>query len=789
MFLFLTIAIVCIAIRPCDGSLSTTATAMELDVTATRSTEIAAVTHDLPVQHRQMAVGDFDSINTIIKDLVLKLQDQKASSGQIELTVSNLQCSNILIGDIQLNYTVVPSSLNNAQAILQITMVLMPFSMDCTADFDFVVGFINGKSSRFTTITENNTVNATIDLIAPKGFDNETPSSSNITLCSSAINVITTKFDDQSVVSLALNALDPLISSIISNQADAAVCKILNEFGVIFFTDFLNSTSNTFDTWLQPIPEEYSDPLLAERNYVPPEDVKLLSFISSNNASFSTSGSIGEFVVNALTEADSLLNGVVDDPTSPTGKTLEVNVFLRNNFLDENGTYALMIDNLEIDNTGDLNPVLYDGETKLSKTAIRINGLRITGLDTMKVFNPLIELGQYTFRNELRWDSLSISLDLTIDVSSSKLDDPILVSEEPLQVTENITLSLDLERIDVNASIFLAIDQNKFDGLPLGSILKDPVICFLSALDTMEVSGLEVSLGKFSEPVLEGFASPGVHRIVATLIEAGFIAYEPTLRRAVPYFFQVPVRDIIKNDIIDQFLGDKNQCRSKAQEISEASVIDFRDLLLSPEDAVALGGGGDSPYGTLMHVFFKILKDEYLRADPSTGLAAVNTKFLADFGLDQSGTSGRLFFPGNFVNQTREVRSNRKKSTIRLRVYDVFVDNIDTVGVPLTLFEPVSGEPYLLDNEASIGVSRPLRFGFGIFFGISNSGTSKFKYPVRSLYWFYKRMLTTRLFQFKEHEIENDVKVFLDVSSLRAMLTVLARVSEKAFMLFPLYGT
>ena len=101
------------------------------------------------------------------------------------------------------------------------------------------------------------------------------------------------------------------------------------------------------------------------------------------------------------------------------------------------------------------------------------------------------------------------------------------------------------------------------------AVLKDPVVCFLSALDTMEVSGLQVSLGQFSDLVIDGFDSPGVKRLLDTLIEAGFVAYEPTLLRAVPYFFQVPVRNIIKNDILNQFLGDNNECLSKAQNIAD----------------------------------------------------------------------------------------------------------------------------------------------------------------------------------------------------------------------------
>ena len=44
------------------------------------------------------------------------------------------------------------------------------------------------------------------------------------------------------------------------------------------------------------------------------------------------------------------------------------------------------------------------------------------------------------------------------------------------------------------------------------------------------------------------------------------------------------------------------------------------------------------------------------------------------------------------------------------------------------------------------------------------------------------------LTMFLDNDIANDVEVFIDFTSLQAMLTIFAKVSEKAFMLFPLHG-
>jgi hypothetical protein len=716
----------CYCILSCDGSssvtTSSTITSTDTFPTAQWSTSISDISSSNMMYDRQLEIGDFDRINTIFQNSTLQLQDQQISSGQLDLNIMNLQCNQIQIGDITLNYTT--QNVDTSPSIISISIAVNPFSMDCTADYSYDFISLTG-SGTFLASTQNNIVTTTINIIAPNGFNNEVPSQSEIIDCSSLVNVVDTNFMG-GIVSTVLNLFENAVSDVISNQANIAVCNIINELGNTFFSDILNKTKHTFDTWLEPIPDEYNDPLLAERNYIPPDGVTLLSF-SDNTTTTDDNTSIGEFVIHAIRNADTLLTGTVNDTSTMSGTDLEINAFIRENFLDDNGIFTFVINNdIVLNNSANtFNPVLYDGVNKLSKIVIRINTVHIGGLDTMTKFNPFIELGQYTFRNELSWDRLSVSFDLTIDIESSPLEDPILINAEPLKVTENITITLDLEKIDVNASLFIAIDQNKFDYLPLGALLKDPVVCFLSALDTMEISGLEVALGQFSEPILDGFVSPGVQRIVATIIEAGFIAYEPTLISIVPYFFQVTVRDIINDDFLVKFLGEENECLSNAQSIPESSIIDFRDLLLPSNEAISLGGSGTAPYGNLMHALYNTLQNEYLSADPMTGLAAINDKFISDFTMDQSGIEGRLFFPGNVLNQTREIHARGKHSTIRLRIFDLYLNNVNTLGVPLTIFEPVNDEPYLVQNEASIGINRTLRFGFRFFLGITNSGMYK----------------------------------------------------------------
>ena len=149
----------------------------------------------------------------------------------------------------------------------------------------------------------------------------------------------------------------------------------------------------------------------------------------------------------------------------------------------------------------------------------------------------------------------------------------------------------------------------------------------------------------------------------------------------------------------------KRSARNQA-ESTELSFIDFRDLMLPPADAALLGGSGEAPYGTLISSAFELVKRELFAADPLTGLAAINSKVIASFAESQSGTPGRLFFPGELFNQDQSVSAGGLDGNIALRASDAYVNNLDTIGVPLTLLDPLNGEPYMLNNSASIGSKR-----------------------------------------------------------------------------------
>jgi hypothetical protein len=84
----------------------------------------------------------------------------------------------------------------------------------------------------------------------------------------------------------------------------------------------------------------------------------------------------------------------------------------------------------------------------------------------------------------------------------------------------------------------------------------------------------------------------------------------------------------------------------------------------------------------------------------------------------QSGTPGYLSFPGDLINQDRRINAGGLDAKIRIRAYDAYIRNLDTIGTPLTLLMPVNGSAFLLDNKATAGSRRPLQLGIRLLFGM-----------------------------------------------------------------------
>lgn len=488
-------------------------------------------------------------------------------------------------------------------------------------------------------------------------------------------------------------------------------------FGPDFFGPLLVDLKLRFDDWLSPLPAELADPLFPEKNFTVPNGVELVNFRPTETGD-DPAESIADLFVGLLKEEDALFGESEVDPV--TGKVdLGINNFLRSSLLDDAG--ALTVDALELQ--PDFDPVIFDGHDRLTDTSLTIESIKVVGLDSLTSFDPFQEIGDFTLSNDLAWTTLAVEANLTVDIKPSTLPNSMIASPKPIQIIENITIAMDLSSLDVALSLFMAVDRTKFDDIQIGSILKTKNVlpCMLSAMAGLEVSELNVTVGDFSVPTLNGFVSPGIDRTVTNVVKAAFDAYKPTLLRAMPGLFQTTVRELLNSRFgmtVVQGNSNNNECEEitlqppsgNGQPVS----IDFRALFLDPDESKRLGGDGDQPYGALGPLVYSLLQDR-LTMVGDDGLPMINELVVRPFTIRQSGEEGSLFFPekifevgnnavGNIEDSSRarSLAGSLLNGTFSLSVGNIRVYNMDTIRAPMEILQ-VSSQPHVLENSITVG--------------------------------------------------------------------------------------
>ena len=185
---------------------------------------------------------------------------------------------------------------------------------------------------------------------------------------------------------------------------------------------------------------------------------------------------------------------------------------------------------------------------------------------------------------------------------------------------------------------------------------------------------------------------------------------------------------------LDSSVNDDDIISSWMTPIHHPSAVDFRDLFLTPEEALALGGTGLQPYGNLFHAYVWPNLEGLTRPDPypdttESGLGIVNSQLIEPFTLAQSGVNGSLIYPDLLDVSVLGDRLQVKVSSFK-------VTNLNTL-LPFEVVQP-GKDPHVLSNSFQVGdsdgidASNPLedqeveivvRLGIGI-----NGSSADYKY-------------------------------------------------------------
>ena len=208
------------------------------------------------------------------------------------------------------------------------------------------------------------------------------------------------------------------------------------------------------------------------------------------------------------------------------------------------------------------------------------------------------------------------------------------------------------------------------------------------------------------------------NRVASSAVETFLDLFEPTFQEALPNLANTLIRDWINADLLSSLRQGVPQCSTTVT--WPTSREDFRDLLLAPAEARALGGTGNQPYGNLVHQGYDLLMGLISEFDK------LNQLLIRPWTTSQSGVAGTL----SLSEQDLIVVD---QSILDLSIAKLQVKYLDTIQhEPLALLKPTR-ESNVIVNKLQFGneslhadqnissEAHPLTFSFGTHFRLGNS--------------------------------------------------------------------
>jgi len=281
--------------------------------------------------------------------------------------------------------------------------------------------------------------------------------------------------------------------------------------------------------------------------------------------------------------------------------------------------------------------------------------------------------------------------------------------------------------------------------------------CILSKVQSIEMTQLNVTFDAFKKPVIEGLMSDS-NEILQEFTDEIMTKFGETIQSALPLAIDHTLRPLL-NGLAEVYL-EGIECGQDQIAESSSGFVDFRKLFLPAVTALSYGAPEDSRYGDLFPWLFEIFQGLVSDIDENTGLSGVNSGIVSGLLESYSGSPTSLIYPGDLYNAGSRVRVGGLDATIQLRASEARIENFDTLGSPIAILEPVMGEPYELNNTATLGTSdRPLRFAM--------------------------RLLVSMIGD-EDMQLSNEVDISLDLDSVTIVLHAMLKMLESRLFDFPL---
>jgi hypothetical protein len=443
-----------------------------------------------------------------------------------------------------------------------------------------------------------------------------------------------------------------------------------------------------------------------ELDYNPSPDINLINFKDPE-------GLFSVAVVTLMNEATSLLGEEQSDQDSPSGNGLDlgINILIRDFLLNKDRAFAINTTAFGFANNGTL---LEQSIANISDIEIKVDRIRLQGLDTFTRFDPIEFIGNHSLRGSFAWEYVNIEMWMYISIGPSGGNE---------KVEETIKVSTRIENLEFLFSAFVAINADLLGALSVSHILDPKTIipCLSSAAEKLKISLLNASFNSISNPIIRDFESPGLARVMEATFEGLYALLDDVVINAVPGIFQVTIRDLV-NEEIDKIMKGQD-CKPLA--LPKSGYVDFRDLFYEPSKSKQLGGSGEEPYGFMVKLLRDFIDTLLLATDTRSGLPKINTEVIAPLTNFFSGKDGSLFFNASIFQYKGDFSFADFKSKVNLKIYDLKFENLDSIGNPLKVLEPMSRSGYELNNFITAGLEeKPLIASARIMIEVQGEGKS-----------------------------------------------------------------
>ena len=663
--------------------------------------------HHVPVSNHkrflQSTSSDFENFNQIFENASILIPEEfqvseKVGFGTLDMTIRNIKCYNMRVEDISVNHQ------QKSDTEYSVTVGVTDLDLSCEMDYDYSYGILSGDG--WVQIqTENSDVSSTI-VFTSSDFDQFPPTGSVIDVCSSNVQIKNMDFEED-FASEVLEVFQGLIRDTVEVAIGSVACEELSVMGTAVVGNMVDLTGEQLEPYLENLGEADTDPLFLEHNHYFRDDLNALNLQD-------TEGPVGKTVHEILRFLDAQLGTA----TSSTEDELLINSLLRSFVLEDDG--SLRLDSSSISSV--TNPILYEGHDRLTEFTIGLVEFRLYGLDSITRFNSFRSIGKHTLQNELTWDVLKFEFDMVLEMKPSTLDDAILVDPTSPGISERFTVDFVLNNIDVEASLFLLLDEDELGSMVLGPLFNTDNLasCLLSVVKELKLSGLDVDPSYINDgPAVDGLVSSGFDRLISDSFEAAFAMYKGSLRAATPNLFQTTIRDVINEFIMSSLYDDGTVSTCPESQPFNEEIIDFRKFF----DAE------DNTYGDVPSILKSMMDQELIATNPETGRPRINEALIAPLTGSQSGVEGTLIFLNDLFSYIlpKDVIEKFGLQNVEFHVFDPSIENLDTMGAttenlntmgaPIQLLEPNTTHGQILDNYATFGTEeQKLRMGVrGLF--------------------------------------------------------------------------